>query len=166
MDPVLLATLIFILVCFLALSWFAGTDAPYVPTKYAKLREILQAAGVKKGLTFYELGSGDGRVVLEAARLGAQAYGIEQSWLRVLYSKYQARKLNLLTAHFNHGNIFKKDYNKANIVFIYLLPKAIGQLEKKLPKELKKDSKVITQTYHFPTWKPVKKIDNFNIYQI
>ena len=166
MDPVIILTIIFILLCFLALSWFAGSDAPYIPTKYSKLKNILKIAGAKKGITFYELGSGDGRVVLEAARLGAQSYGIEQSWLRVLYSKYQAKKLNFPNAHFIHGNVFKRDYQKADIVFIYLLPKAVSTLEEKLIRELKKGSQIITQTYHLPHLKPIREIDNFQIYRI
>ncbi len=144
--------------CFFALSWFAGSDAPFVPTRSDIISEVLKMAGVKKGKKFYELGSGDGRVVYTAAKLGAEAIGIEQSWIRVIYSKLQARQLHLANAHFNHGNVFKRQYPDADIVFIYLLPKGIDKLEKKLPKELKKGSIVITQTFHFKNWKPFKKI--------
>ncbi len=54
--------------CMLCLSWFAGSDAPFVPTKKETIRKILKLAGVKKGKKFYELGSGDGRVVIEAGK--------------------------------------------------------------------------------------------------
>lgn len=156
--------------CFLGLSWFAGSDAPYVPTKYKKLKQVLKTAEVKKGVNFYELGSGDGRVVIEAAKLGANAFGIEQSWIRVLYSRYQATKL---ASHFPrgntkfyHGNIFNRSYEDADVVYIYLLKGAVAKLEKKLQQELKEGSKIITQTYHFPKLKPIKKIDDFWIYQV
>lgn len=151
--------------CLIGLSWFAGSDAPYVPTKMEAIRKILKLAGVKKGKKFYELGSGDGRVVIAAAKLGADSYGIEQSWLRVLYSKYQAWKLNLKRAHFYHGNIFSKTYLDADIVYIFLLHKGVRKLEDKLKKELKKRAVVITQTYHFPNWKPYKKIGDFWFYK-
>lgn len=163
--------------CLIALSWFAGSDAPYVPTKMDQIRKILKLAGVKKGRKFYELGSGDGRVVFAAARLGANSIGIEQSWLRVLYSRYKAsllfrNKAWKTASHigsgnvkFHHGNIFAKTYNDADIIYIYLLSKAVKRLEEKLRKELKKGSIVITQTYHFPTWKPFKKLDNFWLYR-
>ena len=151
--------------CFFALSWFAGTDAPYVPTKGSKVRQGLNLAGLKKGETFYELGSGDGRVVFAAAKMGAKSYGIEQSILRVLYSKFIARKKGLKNAHFIHGNIFKKDLSSANVVFIYLLPKGVQKLHPKLKKELKKGSRVITQDYHFKEWKPIKKEGNFWLYK-
>lgn len=155
--------------CILGLSWFAGSDAPYVPTKMDQIRKILKSAGAKKGKKFYELGSGDGRVVIEAARLGANSVGIEQSWLRVLYSRYKGKKL---ASHiesgnikFYHGNIFNRNYEDADIVYIYLLSKGVQKLESKLRKELKKGSVVITQTYHFPNWKPYRKIEDFWFYR-
>lgn len=159
MDLTLIISAGILLGCFLSLSWFAGSDAPFIPTKMDNIRKILKLAGVKKGKKFYELGSGDGRVVLEAAKLGADSFGIEQSSLRVLYSKLKASKLNLKRAKFFHGNIFSKNYKDADIVYIYLLSKGVKKLEGKLRKELRKGAVIITQTYHFPNWKPIKKLD-------
>lgn len=151
--------------CMLALSWFAGSDAPFVPTKMELIRKILKLSGVKKNKRFYELGSGDGRVVFAAAKLGAVSIGIEQSLLRVLYSKIKANRLKLKNAFFIHGNIFSEDYSRADVVYIYLLHKGVKKLEGKLKEELKKGTVVITQIYHFPNWKPFKKIDNFWLYK-
>ncbi len=151
--------------CFFGLSWFAGSDAPFVPTKMEQIRKVLRVAGLKKGRVFYELGSGDGRVVFAASRLGADSFGIEQSWLRVLYSKYKAKRLRLPGAHFFHGNLFSKKYTNADIVYIYLLHKGVSRLETKLKGELKKGVVVITQTYHFPNWRPYKKLGDFWLYQ-
>ena len=157
MDLTLIISFGVLLGCLISLSWFAGTDAPYVPTKMEAIRKILRLAGVKKGKKFYELGSGDGRVVVAAAKLGATSHGIEQSLLRILYSKYKA--INIKRAKFIHDNIFRKDYSDADIIYIYLLMKGVVKLETKLKKELKKGSIVITQTYHFKNWKPFRKID-------
>ncbi|MBI2040144.1 hypothetical protein HYT18_03655 [Candidatus Microgenomates bacterium] len=148
--------------CIIALSWFAGSDAPYVPTKMDQIRKILKLAGIKKGKKFYELGSGDGRVVIEAAKLGADTVGIEQSWIRVLYSRWKASRQNSprgLNCQFYHGDLFKKSYADADIVYVFLLQKGVNKLEGRLRKELKKGSIVITQTYHFSHWRPFKKID-------
>lgn len=169
MDITLIISGGILLGCIIALSWFAGSDAPFVPTKMDKIREVLKLAGVKKGKKFYELGSGDGRVVLEAAKLGADPIGIEQSWIRVLYSRYQARKLASHSSSgkvdFYHGDIFKKTYQDADVIYIYLLHKGVKKLEEKLRKELKKGSVVITQTYHFKNWKPFKKEVDFWLYK-
>ena len=159
MDTTLIISGGILLGCLLALSWFAGSDAPFLPTKMNNIRKILKLAGVKKGKKFYELGSGDGRVVIAAAKLKAEAIGIEQSWIRVMYSKYIASKLKLKNTRFYHGNIFSKIYQDADIVYIYLLSKGVRKLDEKLKKELKKGSIIITQTYHFSNWKPFKKID-------
>ncbi len=151
--------------CVIALSWFAGTDAPFVPTKMDEIRKILKLAGLKTGKKFYELGSGDGRVVFMAARFGAKSIGIEQSLIRVLYSRWIAYKSGLKKAHFYHGNIFSKNYSDADIIYIYLLPKGVKKLEEKLKEELKKGTIIITQTYHFQNWKPFKKVGAFWLYK-
>lgn len=165
-TDLLIFSLFFFPFCGLALSWLAGTDAPYVPTKMDLIKKVLKAGGLRKGKKFYELGSGDGRVVFEAAKLGAESAGIEQSYLRVWYSIYEAKKRELPNAKFYHGNIFKKNYSDANIIYIYLLPKGIKKLEEKLPKEIKKGTIIITQTYHFQKLKPYKKLGNFNFYRV
>lgn len=169
MDLTLVITAGVLVGCFVGLSWFAGSDAPFVPTKMKHIRKILKWAGVKKDKKFYELGSGDGRVVFEAAKLGADSTGIEQSWLRVLFSKFKALRiasqLGNGRAHFYHGNIFGKNYKDADVVYIYLLPKGVLKLESKLKNELKRSTVVITQTYHFPTWKPYEKLGPFWLYK-
>lgn len=147
--------------CVIGLSWFAGTDAPYVPTKMDKIRAVLKSAGIKRGKKFYELGSGDGRVVFAAAKMGADSVGIEQSWIRVIFSRLK----KIRNAKFIHGNIFSGNYEDADVIYIYLLHKGVAKLEEKLKKELKKGSVVITQTYHFPAWKPFKTLDNFQLYR-
>jgi SAM-dependent methyltransferase len=165
MDLTLFISFGVLIGCIIGLSWFAGSDAPFVPTKMENIRKILKLAGVKKGKKFYELGSGDGRVVIAAAKLKADAVGVEQSWIRVIYSKYIASKLRLKNVKFYHGNIFEKTYTDADVIYIYLLNKGVSRLEGKLKKELKKGSVLITQTYHFPNWKPYQRQEDFWLYR-
>ncbi len=164
MELTLIITGGVLLGCFIGLSWFAGSDAPYVPTKKEKIKKALSLVPLKKKV-FYELGSGDGRIVLEAAKIGALAFGIEQSWIRVLYSRWKAHQLKL-NARFIHGDIFKQNFSPANIIFIYLLHQGVDKLEEKLKKELKKGSIIITQTYHFKNLKPQKTDGDFWVYKI
>ncbi|MBI2593613.1 hypothetical protein HYW44_03145 [Candidatus Daviesbacteria bacterium] len=159
MDTIIILSIGLLAGCAIALSWFTGSDAPYVPTTMRLISKVLKAAGIKKGKVFYELGSGDGRVVIEAAKLGGKANGVEQSWLRVWLSRYNSRLSGTnKQTHFCHGNIFDRNYYPADIVYIYLLKPAVEKLEHKLKKELNKGSIVITQTYHFKKWKPYKKM--------
>ncbi len=164
-DPILLLVLLLLLACFMGLSWFAGTDAPYIPTRMDSLKKILKGLKIKKGRIFYELGSGDGRVVIEAGKLGAKAIGVEQSWIRVWLSRFKAQKEGLKNTCFYHGNIFDREYYPADVVYIYMLQKCVDNLERKLRKELKPGALVITQTYHFKNWKPFKSEGNFKFYK-
>lgn len=159
MDNLIILVLGLLAGCALGLSWFAGSDAPYVPSNMRLISRVLEAAGVKKGKVFYELGAGDGRVVIEAAKMGAKSNGVEQSWMRVWYSRYKSRMqgTNKMT-HFCHGDIFDRNYYPADVVYIYMLQKAVDRLEDKLKEELNKGAVVITQTYHFKNWKPFKKM--------
>ncbi|HCB22992.1 hypothetical protein A3B42_03360 [Candidatus Daviesbacteria bacterium RIFCSPLOWO2_01_FULL_38_10] len=157
MELTLIITGGVLLGCLIGLSWFAGSDAPFVPTKQEKIKKALSLIPLKNK-TFYELGSGDGRVVIEAAKMGSNAFGIEQSWIRILYSRWKAYRQNLPNAKFIHGDIFKQNLSNADLVFIFLLPKGVEKLEPKLKRQLKKEAVVITQTFHFKNWKPYKKI--------
>lgn len=169
MDIALIISVGILLGCIISLSWFAGSDAPYIPTKEEDLEKLFKLIKIKQGQVFYELGSGDGRVIFEAARLGADSHGVEQSLLRILYSKYIAKKLasHLRGGNINfyHNNIFNRSYEDADIVYIYLLQKAVDRLEGKLRKELKKGSLVITQKYHFKNWKCTREYLDFKIYK-
>ena len=103
-------------------------------------------------------------MVLVAAQMGAESFGIEESWLRVWWSRWKAYQLKLSNAHFFHGSIFTRHYFSAEVVYIYMLPVTVDRLEPILKEELKPGAKVITQKYHFKNWKPTKTIDDFYIY--
>jgi SAM-dependent methyltransferase len=151
--------------CFLTLSWFAGSDAPFVPSNLDNIKKLLRLAGVKKGKRFYDLGSGDGRIVIEAAKLKANAVGIEQSYLRILISRFKVSTQKIRKATFLHGNFLKSNFSSADVIYIYLLPKVLSRLEDKLKKELKKGSVVITKDYHFSHWRAFKRIEGFYLYK-
>lgn len=159
MDTNFLILALVLLPALVGLSWFAGSDAPYVPTKIKDISDLLKKAGLKKNHIFYELGSGDGRLVYAASKLGATSIGIEQSWIRVWQSRIKARNMKLQNIEFIHGNIFERQYFPADMVFIFLLQPAVDKLETKLRTELKKGALVVTQTFHFKNWTPIKKID-------
>lgn len=165
MDARYVASGVAILAGVAGLSWFSGKDAPYVATLDERISTALDLAELLPGQVFYELGSGDGRVVLAAAARGVKAIGIEESWLRVWQSQLAAWRGKLPTASFIHGDIFTRRYDDANAVFIYLLPRGVAKLEQKLRQELAPGTRIVTQTYHFPTWKPIKTVGSYCLYQ-
>lgn len=131
---------------------FVGMDPDVVP-------RVMSIAEVKNGEIFYELGSGDGRLVIAAAMRGAKAIGVEIDTLRVWYSRIWIKLLRLSShAQILHQNIFDTDLSDANVVCLYLLPETNEKIQSKLKRELKPRTRVVSVAFTFPGWK-VEKID-------
>ena len=131
--------------------------APFVPMEPDVVGRVMEIAQVKKGDIFYDLGSGDGRLVIAAALRGAKAYGVEIDFLRVLYSRLWVYFLRLhKNAEIVHQDLFKVNLSKANIVFLYLLEETNEKLKNKLKKELKKGTRIVATGFPIPGWKLVK----------
>jgi predicted RNA methylase len=131
--------------------------APFVPLEPDVVARILNMAEVGKDDVFYDLGSGDGRLVIAAAMKGANAIGIETDWLRVLYSRFWIRMLRLEKhAKIVHGDIFKQDLSDATVVHTYLLQETNDKLQEKLEKELKKGTRIVSSAFTFDRWNFLK----------
>jgi hypothetical protein len=112
-----------------------------------------------------DLGSGNGKIVIEFAKRGAEAHGFEINLILVWISRMRIRKLGLQKKAFIHWkNFFKQDFSDFDIItsfqIIYLMP----GLENKLKKELRKGAKVISNTWKFPHWKPKKRLGDVYLY--
>jgi tRNA G37 N-methylase Trm5 len=113
-------------------------DVIFVPTPQPVVDRMLELAKVKKGETVYDLGCGDGRIVVTAAKLGAKAKGFDIDPKRIAESKENVKKNKVeKNAEIIHADIFELDLKEANVITLYLLPslnvKLIPQLDK-LPK--------------------------------
>ena len=155
---------IFILVLvFIALVWWAfyvrlttGQGAPYIPLEREVVKEVIKLADIKADEIFYDLGSGDGRVVIAAAAAGARSYGVEIDKLRIAYSRLMIRLAGLdRHATILEQDIFATNLAHADVVFLFLLPETNEKLEQKLEQELKPGARVISAAFHFPNWKPL-----------
>ena len=139
--------------------------APYEGMPPAVVERVMRIADVKADDIFFDLGSGDGRVVIAAAMKGATAYGVELDRMRAWYSNLWIRLLRLeKKAKVIRGDIFKTDLSKATIVCSYLLPETHDKLRTKLIKELKKGTKVVAVGFEFKDWDPKKKNLNGPVY--
>jgi tRNA A58 N-methylase Trm61 len=144
------------------------TGAPWVPMPLDTARRMLQLADVRPGETVYDLGSGDGRVLIVAAReFGATAIGVEIDPLRTLISRSAMTLLGLRhCARVTRANLFDVDLSEADVVTVYLLPKANARLAPKLRSELKPGARVVTLTYPIPDWEPVVRDGGIHVYRI
>lgn len=135
---------------------FIFSHAPYVPTRRRELERLMKLANIKAGERVYDLGSGDGKVVLSAAERGARATGIERQPLLVFLSRWRARRRGLGDlATFVTGNFFKKDLSDAQVVCCYLLPQAMQRLKAKFERELRPGTRVVSVAFAIHDWQPV-----------
>ena len=132
----------------------------FVPLPMGTVRQMLKLARIKKGDVLYDLGSGDGRVVIEAARAyGVKAVGIESWYFAYIISKIRL-KLSGVSDRVKivKNDMFKEDLSEATVVTLYLTAKLNRLLKPKLEKELKRGTRVVSAAHEMPGWKPVQKI--------
>ncbi|MCB1020694.1 MAG: class I SAM-dependent methyltransferase [Acidobacteria bacterium] len=134
--------------------------APYYPSPRAVVLEMLDAAELQPGELLVDLGSGDGRIVILAARdYGVRAVGYELEDSLVRSSRRQIDELGLSElAQIRQQDLFTAELADADVVTLYLLPRAMKRLEPILQKTLKPGARVIAHDFAFPNWKPEKTI--------
>lgn len=133
-------------------------DVPYVPTPQEVVDEMLKLGSVKKGDVLFDLGCGDGRIVVTAAqRYGVTATGVDIDPERIAEAKENATRAGVNDkVQFVEGNLFEADLTKASVVTLYLLPSINMKLRPKLWKELKPGSRVVSHSFDMEDWKPTK----------
>ena len=163
------AALLAAAVCWLAAApaaaqyeddYFYG-DVPYVPTPQSVVEAMLELAEVGPNDVVYDLGSGDGRIVITAAKkYGCRAVGIEINPRRVEEAWENARKAGVEDrVKFILGDMFKADIHEATVVTLYLLSSVNEKLKPKLFKELKPGTRVVSHRFTMPDWEPVKRTE-------
>jgi protein-L-isoaspartate O-methyltransferase len=136
--------------------------APYYPTPETIVDKMLQFGGLKAGEKVYDLGSGDGRIVIMAAqKFHADAIGVELDKDLCKQSMDKIRKLGLeKTAHIINGDLLAQNYSSADLVTVYLLPDSINnKVQPLLDKQLKKGARVVAHDFEFRNWTP-EKVEN------
>jgi ribosomal protein L11 methylase PrmA len=139
----------------LLLAYYSGIfkGAPFLPTQKHALEKMIALAQIQHGEKLADLGSGDGRIVIAAAKAGAEAHGYEINPLLVWWSRYQIKKAGLSDRAFIHQkNFWRVDFSDYNIVMLFGITGIMKGLEKKLKTELKPGSRVISNIFVFPNW--------------
>jgi SAM-dependent methyltransferase len=138
-----------------AAAQFPPTDPPYVPTPRSLVNAMLDMASVGPGDMVYDLGSGDGRIVIMAAERGARGVGIEyEGWL-VARSWVNADSAGVRPlVRFEHADIFETDLHDASVVMLYLGADFNLRLRPRLLEQLEPGSRVVSHAFHMGEWEP------------
>jgi precorrin-6B methylase 2 len=144
-------------------------DVPFVPTPQPVVDRMLSLADVKKNDVLYDLGSGDGRIVITAAkRYGVQGVGIDLDPVRIAEARANARKAGVEgQVKFVSGDLFKADLSDATVVTLYLLDSINRELRPQLWKQLKVGTRVVSHAFDMgEEWPPQKteSVDGRTIY--
>src|SRR5262245_5251717 len=136
----------------------ATSLAPYYPTPETIVEKMLQLGGLKAGEKMFDLGSGDGRIVIMAAeKFHANAVGVEldKELYRQSTDKIQSLRLQKIAKIIN-GDILQQDYGSADMITVYLLPLSNDKVRPILEKQLKKGTRIVSHDFEFKDWKPEK----------
>ena len=160
----MLARVFFFAILFSAPVFAQRTQAPdviYVPTPYAVVDAMLKLANVKQGDVLYDLGSGDGRIPVTAAKkLGIRAVGVDIDPQRIEEAKENARKNGVARlVEFRNEDLFRTRFSEATVVTLYLLPDLNVKLRPRLLAELKPGTRVVSHQFDMGTWKPDRKVE-------
>lgn len=135
-------------------------DVIYYPTPPETVAEMLRMAKIKKGDVLYDLGSGDGRIPIAAAReYGIRAVGIEIDPKLVTEAEEKARQANVAgLVRFRNENMFRFDVSEATIVTLYLSERLNVLLRPKLLRELRPGSRILSHDFRMGDWKPEQSV--------
>ncbi len=135
-------------------------DVIYVPTRQTVVDAMLKVANVKAGDVLYDLGCGDGRIPVTAAKLGARAVCIDIDPRRIAEANENVKKNNVGDrVRVLNQDLFTTDISEATVVTLYLLPSLNVKLMPKLMKELKPGTRIVSHAFDMGDWKPEKELD-------
>lgn len=143
-----------------AQNW-STVDVVYVPTPYDVVDEMLRLAGVGKDDVLYDLGSGDGRIPIAAAkRFGIRATGIEIDPALVQQAEDNARNAGVGgLVKFRQEDLFKTEFRDATVVTLYLQPHLNLKLRPRLWAELRPGTRIVSHQFDMGDWPPEKKLE-------
>lgn len=151
-----------VVIVFIWIFWSFAIGAGWEPTSKRVVKKMLEMAESNSEDVVYDLGSGDGRIVMEAAkRYGSMAVGVEADPIRVLWSRIMVRIFRLQNkVKITWKNIFNQDISDATVVTLFLWKNINQKLKPKLLDELKPGTRIVSYIWTFEGWEPIKT-DNY-----
>ncbi len=144
--------LLIVAIIILCFGFVLAFGAPYVPTLKKQRIQALKLLDLSKGQVLYELGSGDGSMLIEASKQGITAIGYELNPFLYLLSKL--RLVRHKNAHVKFGNYWQTNLSQADGIYVFLIDNYMKRLESKLLNESKDGLKLVSYTFELPNTKP------------
>ncbi|MFY9484289.1 MAG: class I SAM-dependent methyltransferase [Patescibacteria group bacterium] len=162
---IILSLVLLLFAVFAVVALLVG--APFVPSSTDRVDRMVALAKIQPAQLVVDLGSGDGRILIAAARSGARAIGIEINPTLVVLARVKA----LLHGLSNQVRVVIGDFRTFNVkdadtIFCYHLPGKMAALEAKIRAEAKPGAKIVLNAFPFPKLKPVKTIDHLYVYVV
>src|ERR1700722_11917489 len=160
---------LFSIVILLLVIYFLGRPivrgAIYFPTTPRGVLKMLAFAEIKPGQRVVDLGSGDGRILIAAAKVGADTVGYEINPILVRQSRRAIARASVAKNAVVHWESFwRVDLSEFDVVIVYGIPYIMNSLQKKLERELRPGTKIISNAFKFPGWKQVAEEDKIRLY--
>ena len=134
-------------------------DVPYEPTAHEIVEAMLTLAAVTERDLVHDLGCGDGRIVIAAARRGARAVGVDIDPERIAEARENARRAGVEgKVEFREQDLFDAEIREATVVMLYLWPHVNLKLRPKLLAELKPGTRVVSHSHDMGDWKPEREV--------
>jgi precorrin-6B methylase 2 len=149
-------------------TWTRLRGAPWVPSTMNTVHKMLTLAEVGPDDVVYDLGCGDGRTIVTAARrYGARAVGIELDPLRYAWCRMLIAALGLRDrVRVVRGDFFDQDLSQATVVTCYLLQRTNNELEEKFKQELSPDTRIVSNAFTFPSLRSVRRDGKAKLYKL
>ncbi|MCX8009137.1 MAG: 50S ribosomal protein L11 methyltransferase [Patescibacteria group bacterium] len=152
-----------IFIFFLLVAFITG--APFVPSSQKTAKRMIELAGITSDSIIYDLGSGNGRLLLLASKRGGKKIiGIEINPLLVLFTKLRIFLSRRKHIHCIWGDFWRTDISDADIIFVYLLPWKMDKLAEKIKKETKPGTTIVSNSFIFPHWPIAKEDKDAHVY--
>lgn len=160
-------TALFILFLLFAYYWIWGMfkGAPYYPSKKSSVEQILKQLNRLSKPNIAELGAGDGRVAIAAAKKGYKVTAFEINPILTIISRVLS-KLHGVELEIRQENFLNTDLSEFNVLITYLYPGIMNKLEEKINREMKPGSVIISNTFRFKELKPISEENKILIYKL
>jgi len=156
---------LFVFVFFAYTIYAMISGAPFVPTAKKNVRSMIRLAKLRKGDKLLDIGSGDGRILFMAAKTGALCQGVELNpllfWLSRLKKRFSAHRANITI---ERKDLWKTDFAEVDVLTLFFIAPKMKSLMRKILREMKSGSRVVSYGFTFPNWEPIEKYEKVYLY--